>query len=356
MAFGFHIGDRPIGRDAPPYVIAEMSANHAGSYEEAVELIRIAASRGADAVKLQTYTADTMTIDVDSELMTIGEGSLWGGRSLHELYQEAHTPWEWQPDLRAVALEYGIELFSSAFDVTAVEFLESMDVPAHKVASFEIVDLELIAAMASTGKPLIISTGMSTMDEVELAFDTALSNGASEIALLKCTSGYPASPKDMNLSAIPMLREKFSCEVGLSDHTLGSFIPVAAIGLGATIVEKHFVRSRSVNSADSQFSLEPDDLGLMIRGIREAHEALGAPRLGPSDHEKRSMVFRRSLFAVEDIDAGAQLTRDNVRSIRPGFGLAPRHLPEVLGRTASRRIPRGTPLDWGMINRGPQPS
>jgi len=344
----FEIGGRLIGVDEPVYVIAEMSANHAGSFEEAAQLVRVAADAGADAVKLQTYRADTMTIDIENPWMTV-ESGLWEGRNLFDLYREAHTPWEWQPDLRGIALESGIELFSTAFDITSIEFLEEMGVPVHKVASFEIVDLELVGAMAATGKPLIISTGMATLEEIEDAVDTARSNGATQIALLKCTSAYPAAPQDMNLRAIPALRNQFGVEVGLSDHTMGIEIPVAAVSLGASLVEKHFTRTRENASADSEFSLNATELGMMVSAIRNAEQALGYVKFGPSEDEKKSIVFRRSLFVVQDIEEGEDFSRENVRAIRPGHGIAPKHLPDVLGRSATRSIKRGTPLTWDLV-------
>lgn len=345
----FEISGRLVGEGAPTYVIGEMSANHAGSFEEAAALVRIASDAGADAVKLQTYTADTMTIDADTPWMTIEDG-LWAGRKLYELYDEAHTPWEWQPELRKVALEAGIELFSTAFDTQSVEFLESMGVPVHKVASFEIVDHELIGMLASTGKPLIISTGMSTLEEITEAVEVARSNGARQIAVLKCTSAYPASPSDLNLRAIPHLREVLDVEVGFSDHTLGIEVPIAAVAAGASIIEKHFIRSHSISSADSAFSIDGEELGRMVDAIRNVEQAMGQPVLGPSEEEKRSIIFRRSIFAVQDIVEGDEFTRSNVRVIRPGHGIAPKHLVEIIGRRSKAIIKRGTPLTWDMVD------
>ena len=343
------IAGRTIGPGEPAWVIAEISANHNRSFDEAARLVEAAADAGADAVKLQTYTADTMTLDIESELFRVGEGTLWAGRYLYDLYEEAHTPWEWQPRLREIALGRGIELFASAFDATAVDFLEEMEVPAHKLASFELVDLELIAKMAETGKPLILSTGMATDDEIDRAVRTARDGGAAEIALLKCTSAYPAPPQEMNLRGIPRLAERYRVPVGLSDHTLGIAVPVAAVSLGAVIVEKHFTASRSVPGPDSAFSLEPDEFRAMVAAVRVAERAAGTPSGGRAEHESRSLAFRRSLFVVRDVRAGESFTRENVRSIRPADGLEPRCLPAVLEGTATRDIPRGTPLSWELI-------
>jgi N-acetylneuraminate synthase len=346
------IAGREIGPGRPVWVVAEISANHNQSFEEAARLVEVAADAGADAVKLQTYTADTMTLEVESDTFRVGEGTLWEGRYLHELYREAATPWEWQPRLRELALAKGIELFSSAFDPSAVDFLERMDVPAHKVASFEIVDLELIAKMAATGKPLILSTGMASADEVDRAVQTARDGGASELALLKCTSAYPAPPDEMNLRGILSLAERYEVPVGLSDHTMGIAVPVAAVTLGAVIVEKHFTMSRSVPGPDSAFSLEPQEFRSMVEAVRTAERALGEAGYDRGAQESKSLAFRRSLFVVRDVRAGEPFTRENVRAIRPGDGLEPRHLGEVLGRVAVRDIERGTPLSWELVATG----
>lgn len=346
----FEIAGRSIGPGYPAYVIAEMSANHAGSFEEAAYLVRMAARAGVDAVKLQTYSAETMTIDVQTEWMTIGPGSPWEGQTLFRLYEQAAMPWDWQPDLRRIALEEGTELFSSAFDVSSLEFLEEMGVPAYKVASFEIVDHELIAAAASTGKPLILSTGMAELGEITEAVEVARANGADQIALLKCTSSYPSPADQVNLKAMDRLREVFSLPVGLSDHTLGIDIPIAAVARGADLLEKHFVRSRETDSADSSFSIDLAELDAMVLSIRRAEAALGDVTFGPGPAETGSVVFRRSIFAVADIESGEVLTRDNVAVIRPGHGLAPKHLPAVLGQLASRRISRGEPISWDRLD------
>lgn len=343
------IGKRKVGPGQPVFIVAELSANHNQHYERAVKLVHSAKNAGADAVKLQTYTADTLTIGSTQEWFRIKGGTLWDGRTLHDLYTEAYTPWDWQPRLKEIANELGLELFSSAFDPTAVDFLEQMGVPAHKVASPELVDIPLIEKMARTGKPLILSTGMATLDEIEEAVLAAQRAGATQIALLKCTSGYPAKLEEMNLRTIPALAAKFGVPVGLSDHTLGIAVPVAAVSLGACIVEKHFTLSRATPGPDSAFSLEPAEFAEMVQAIRVAEQALGAMRYGVGEDEAKTRAFRRSLFVVQDVKVGQEFTAANVRSIRPSAGLHPRHLPEVLGRTAARDIVRGTPLAWDMV-------
>ena len=343
------IGTRDIGPGKPVYVIAELSANHNQRFDEAVTLVRAAKEAGADAIKLQTYTADTMTIASDRPEFLIGEGTLWEGKNLHALYQEAYTPWEWQPKLKAVADELGMDLFSTPFDASAVDFLEDMGVPAYKIASFEIVDLPLIEKVARTGKPLIMSTGMATLAEIEEGVATARRAGCRDLALLKCTSAYPAPPDEMHLKTIPHLADTFDVTVGLSDHTLGISVPVAAVALGACIVEKHFTLSRSTPGPDSAFSLEPRELKEMIGAIRITEHALGHVHYGVNEKEAASRVFRRSLFVVEDVREGEIFTERNVRSIRPAHGLAPKHLPDVLGRVAARDIRRGEPLAWDLV-------
>jgi N-acetylneuraminate synthase len=341
---------RPVGEGFPTYVIAELSGNHNQDFEKAVRIVRAAKEAGADAVKLQTYTADTITIASDGEPFRVGGGTLWDGKTLHELYSEAYTPWEWQPKLKQAANDLGLELFSSAFDASAVDFLEQMEVPAHKVASFELVDIPLIQKMARTGKPLIMSTGMATLDEIDEAMSAARGAGAKQIALLKCTSSYPAIPEEMNLRTIPELARRFEVPVGLSDHTPGHTVPVAAVSLGACIIEKHLTLSRADGGPDSAFSMEPDEFKALVAAVRTAERALGAIHFGASEHENKSRVFRRSLFVVCDMKRGQMFTAENVRSIRPAHGLHPRHLPEVMGRTASRDIEGGTPLSWELVN------
>ena len=343
------INGRRVGNQYPVYIVAELSANHNQNFEQAVALIHAAKEAGADAVKLQTYTPDTLTIPSDKEYFRIGGGTLWDGRTLYDLYGEAYMPWEWQPKLKEIADEIGIDLFSTAFDPTAVDFLEEMGVPLHKVASFEIVDIPLIEKMARTGKPLIISTGMATLGEIEEAVRAARRAGATQIALLKCTSAYPAPPEEMNLRTIPHLAEAFGVPVGLSDHTLGIAVPVTAVALGACIVEKHFTLSRQIPGPDSAFSLEPAEFRAMVEAIRIAERALGQVHYEVTERERASQVFRRSLFVVQDVKAGEVLTEENVRSIRPGHGLPPKYLPDVLGRRAVRDVERGTPLTWDCV-------
>jgi len=343
------IGKRCIGPGNPAYCIAEVSANHNHDFAQAVRIIEAAKDAGADAIKLQTYTPDTMTIASDREEFRIGGGTLWDGRNLHDLYGEAYTPWEWQPRLKQVAEDLGMDLFSSAFDFTAVDFLEQMGVPAHKVASFELVDLPLIQRMAGTGKPLIMSTGMASEEEIDEALQTARKAGATQIALLKCTSAYPAPAEEMNLRTIPEMARQFGVPVGLSDHTMGISVPVAAVALGACIIEKHLTLSRATPGPDSGFSLEPQEFKAMVEAVRTAEKALGAVHYGLSGKEESSRVFRRSLFVVQDVKRGETFTPENVRSIRPGYGLHTRHLGEVLGKRAVRDIERGTPLSWDLV-------
>ncbi|MEW6540709.1 MAG: pseudaminic acid synthase [Bacillota bacterium] len=343
------INGRAIGPGHPVYIVAELSANHNQSFDRAVAMVQAAKEAGADAVKLQTYTPDTITINVDSSPFRHSPDSLWAGKTLYDLYAEAYTPWEWQPKLKEAAEELELGFFSTAFDPTAVDFLEAMDVPVHKIASFELVDIPLIEKMARTGKPLIISTGMASLGEIEEAVRAARGAGAAQIALLKCTSAYPAPPEQMNLRTIPHLARAFGVPAGLSDHTLGIAVPVAAVALGACIVEKHFTLSRSMPGPDSAFSLEPHEFKAMVEAIRAAQKALGEVHYGVSEREAASRVFRRSLFVVEDMKAGAVFTEENVRSIRPGHGLHPRHLQDVRGRRATRDIPAGTPLAWNMV-------
>ena len=351
MTATIQIARRAIGRGQPTYVIAELSANHNQDYGQAERIVRAARDAGADAVKLQTYTPDTITIASDREEFRVSGGTLWDGRTLHNLYAEAFMPWDWQPKLKQVAEHLGMDCFSSAFDASAVDFLEQMNVPAHKVASFELVDIPLIQKMARTGKPLIISTGMATVEEIEEALNAAREAGAAQIALLKCTSAYPAAPDEMNLRTIPEMERRFAVPVGLSDHTIGIAAPVAAVALGACIIEKHLTLSRSVPGPDSAFSLEPDEFKAMVDAVRTTEKALGEVHFGSSAKEDASRAFRRSLFVVEDVKEGEAFTSANVRSIRPGNGLHPRHFTEVLGKRASQGIKRGTPLRWEYVLR-----
>ena len=352
MTAPFSIRGREIGPGRPVYVIAELSANHGGSYDTAARIVEESAKTGADAVKLQTYTADTITIDSDAAPFRHGDASLWAGTTLHKLYEQAYTPWDWQPKLKALAESLGMDCFSSPFDPTAVDFLVEMDVPAFKVASFELVDLPLVRRMARTGRPLIMSTGMATADEIDEAVQAAQGAGAVGIALLKCTSAYPSPPDAINLGAIPAMAERWNLPVGLSDHTTGESVPVAAVALGACIVEKHITLDHEHATPDSPFSLDPTEFKRMVDAIRVAEQAIAGDRLGPTPAEEESRRFRRSLFVVEDVAAGAELTERNVRSIRPGAGLHTRYYERVLGRRAARDIARGTPLAWELVEGG----
>lgn len=347
-----HINGRRIGPGAPTYVIAEMSANHGQDFDRAVQIVHAAKAAGADAIKLQTFTPDLHTLNHDSEHFRVGGGTLWDGRTLHDLYTEAYMPWDWQPKLQAVAADIGIDLFSAPVDASSVDFLESLNVPAYKIASFDIVDLALVRRAARTGRALIMSTGMASLSEIGEAVAAATEDGATEIALLKCTSAYPAPPSQMNLRAIPFIEEMFGLPVGLSDHTTGIVSAVAAVALGACIVEKHMTLSRALPGPDSAFSLEPAEFGEMVTAIRTTEAALGSARwqLGPEEQNARSL--RRSLFVVRDVHAGETLTADQVRSIRPGHGLHPRHLTDVLGRVAATDIAKGTPVTWDLLGSG----
>ena len=349
MVGSIEIQGRRIGPGKPAFIVAELSANHGQKFENAVELIHAAREAGADAVKLQTYTPDTLTFDSDKDYFQINDASVWSCQSLYQLYSQAFTPWEWQPKLKAVAEELGFPLFSTAFDGLSVDFLETMNVSVHKIASCEIVDLPLIRRVAATGKPLILSTGMATLTEIEAAVTTARTAGARQLMLLKCTSGYPAAPEDMNLRTIPDLAERFEVPVGLSDHTLGTAVPIAAVTLGATLVEKHLTLSRAAGGPDSGFSLEPGEFKLMVEGIRTAELARGEVCYGPVPCDSRNLQFRRSLFVVEDLKAGSELNAQNVRSIRPAAGLSPQYYDQVLGRRVLRDVERGTPLSWDLI-------
>lgn len=330
------------------YIIAEVSANHNGSVERAEAIIRAAADAGADAVKLQTYTADTMTIPCDNEHFRI-KGTLWEGKTLHDLYQEAYTPWEWQPRLKELANDLGMDCFSTPFDATAVDFLEKMNVPCHKVASFEVVDIPLLKKIASTGKPVILSTGMATLAEIDDAVTTLRANGTTELALLKCTSAYPAPPEEANLRTIPHLAQAFNCVTGLSDHTLGSAVAVGAVAVGARIIEKHFTLARADGGPDSAFSMEPHEFKQMVQDIRTVEKALGTVCYELTPKQQESKIFRRSLFVVKDMKAGEVFTEENVRSIRPGYGLPPKMLNIVLGSRAARNLSTGTPLSLDVI-------
>jgi len=345
------IAGRRIGPGQPCYLIAELSGNHHQSYDKAVELVHAAKQAGADAVKLQTYTADTITIDSDLPDFRVKSGTLWDGRKLHQLYQEAHTPWQWQPELKKLAESLGMHCFSSPFDATAVDFLQGLHMPAYKIASFELVDLPLIRRVAATGKPIIMSTGMATLGEIDEAVVTARHAGGHELALLACSSAYPSPPEAIHLGRIPHLAATFNVVAGLSDHTLGTAVAVASVALGASLIEKHFCLSRREPGPDTAFSLEPAEFRALVDAVRTAEAALGAPVYGPSEREAASLPFRRSLFVVRDVRAGETLTAESVRSIRPGNGLHTRHLEEVLGAVATRDIARGTPLSWDLFRK-----
>ena len=352
LATSIEIDGRRIGPDEPPYVLAELSANHAGELSRALEIIDAAAEAGADGVKLQTYTADTITLDHDGPGFTI-EGGLWDGRRLHELYEEAHTPWDWHPALFERARSRGLGVFSSPFDPTAIAFLQGLGCPAYKIASFEAVDLPLIEAAARTGKPLVISSGMADDAEIAEALAAARGAGCEQLLLLHCVSGYPTPPEDSNLATIPDMAARFEAPIGLSDHTLGTAVPVAAVALGAVFIEKHFTLRRADGGPDAAFSLEPDELAAMVEGVRTAWAARGRVDYGRKASESGNAQFRRSLYAVADIDQGEFFSESNIRSIRPGFGLAPKHLPELLGRRAAQAIARGTPLSAELVEGWP---
>lgn len=350
MSTPFQIGDRCIGTLHPPFVIAEMSGNHNQSLDRALLIVDAAAASGAHALKLQTYTADTITLHVRGGDFEIADtGSLWAGKNLHDLYQQAHTPWEWHAPIMERARQHGMVCFSSPFDESAVDFLEELDVPAYKIASFENNHLPLIAKAASTGKPLIISTGMASLGELEQAVSTARSAGCSELVLLKCTSTYPATPGNTNIRTIPHLRELFGCEVGLSDHTMGLGVAVAAVALGATVIEKHFTLSRTEGGVDSAFSLEPAELASLVQEGERAWQALGQVRYGPTEAEQKSLVFRRSIYASADIEAGEPFTRANIRIVRPGHGAPPHLFEQLLGHKARKAYSCGSPLSLDQL-------
>ena len=342
------INNRKIGPGYPTYIIAEMSANHNQNFEQAVKIIEAAKNAGADAVKLQTYTPDTLTIDCDNEYFRI-KGTIWEGKNLYALYREAYTPWEWQPKLKEIADKLALDLFSTPFDPTAVDFLEHMEVPAYKVASFEVVDLPLLRKIARKNRPVIMSTGMATISEIDEAVQTVRRAGVSDLALLKCTSAYPAPIEEMNLRTIPHLAEAFGVPSGLSDHTMGSSVPLVAVTLGACIIEKHLTLSRKEMGPDSAFSMEPREFREMVMDVRTAEKALGEVRYEVTENEKDSRLLRRSLFVVKDMQAGEQFTEENIRSIRPGHGLPPKYQKKIIGQRAAKDLDRGTPLDWDLI-------
>ena len=344
------IGERGVGAGSPPLVIAEMSGNHNQSLERAFEIVDAAAQSGAHALKIQTYTAETMTIDIrEREFFISDEKSLWKGESLFDLYKKAYTPWEWHEAIFDRAKKQKMLAFSTPFDRTAVDFLENLNVPCYKIASFENTDLPLIRYVAATGKPMIISTGMATFAELDETVDAARSAGCSDLILLKCTSTYPSTPDDSNILTIPEMRSRYGCEIGISDHTMGIGVSVAAVALGATVIEKHFTLQRSDGGVDSAFSMEPQEMAQLVIETERAWQSMGKVQHGPTEKEKASLVFRRSLYVVADVKAGEKLTSVNVRAIRPGNGIAPKFYDEVIGKTAKRDIARGTPLSHDLI-------
>lgn len=350
MQNGFKIADRPIGRGHAPFIIAEMSGNHNQSLKRALEIVEAAAKTGAHALKIQTYTPDTMTLDLDEREFHISDSkSLWAGTSLYKLYGEAYTPWEWHQPIFDRARELGIIAFSTPFDDTAVDFLETLDVPCYKIASFENTDLPLVRRVAATGKPLIISTGMATVAELDETVRAAREAGCQDLVLLKCTSTYPASAENTNILTIPHMRELFGCEVGLSDHTMGVGVSVASVALGATVIEKHFTLNRADGGVDSTFSMEPDEMAQLVLETERAWQALGHVGYGPTDAEKKSIQFRRSLYVVQDMKAGDVLTEENLRAIRPGLGLPPKYFEQVLGKAVKQDVKRGTALTWTLL-------
>lgn len=343
------IGNRIISKDSPSFIIAEISANHNHNIEIAKKMIREAKRIGADAIKLQTYTADTITLDCDNEYFRINQGTLWDGTTLYKLYNEAYTPWEWHKELMEVAKEEDIICFSSPFDKTAVDFLEDIDVPAYKVASFEINDLPLIKYIAEKGKPVIISTGIATIQEIYEAVEICKSVGNDQIILLKCTSSYPAKLEDMNLKTIPNMRDTFDVITGLSDHTLGNIVPIGAIALDAKVIEKHFILDRNLGGPDAAFSLNVDEFEKMILEIRSIEKALGKVNYSLNERTLKNREFSRSLFISNDIKKGDKFTEENVKSVRPGFGLEPKHIGKILGKECTKDLKKGTPLKWNYI-------
>lgn len=346
---GFIIGNQKLGDEQPVFIIAELSANHLQDFDIAVETIKAMKDSGADAVKFQTYTPDTITLNSKNECFRIKHGTLWDGRSLYELYQDAYMPWEWQPKLKKIAEKSDLVAFSSPFDKTSVDFLEEMDVSAYKIASFEITDIPLIEYVATMGKPILISTGIAELCDIELALKTCKKEGNDQVALLKCTSSYPAPLDEMNLNTIFNLKETFGTVVGLSDHTLGVSVPIASVALGAKIIEKHFILDRDMGGPDADFSLEPHEFKYMVDSVREVEKALGEVSYKLTSKARINRDFSRSLFLVKDIKKGEIFREDNVKSIRPGFGLHPKYLKKIIGKKASQNISKGTPLNWNQI-------
>lgn len=340
----FKIGNKEIGEDSPAFIIAELSANHMNDFDIAVKTIEAIAESGADAVKFQTFTPDTITLNCDNEYFHIKQGTVWDGQLLYDLYEDAYMPWDWQPKLKKIAEDLGLIVFSSPFDKTSVDFLEDMDVPAYKIASFEITDIPLIKYVASKNKPIIISTGIAEKEDIELAIETCLKEGNDKIAILKCTSSYPAPYEEINLKTINDMEKKFNTTVGLSDHTLGDEIAIAAVTLGAKIIEKHFILDKKLGGPDCEFSMEPQEFKKMVTAIRNTEKALGTVSYNLSDKTRKNREFSRSLFVVKNIKKGELITEENVRSVRPGFGLHPKYLEEVLGKKAKKDLEKGTPF------------
>ena len=349
MIQNIKIGTREIGPGNPVYIIAEMSANHNQDFDKAVKILHAAKKAGADAIKLQTFTPDSITIDCNNELFQIKQGTLWDGKTLYELYKEAFTPWEWHYELKKLADKLGLIFFSTPFDKTAVDFLDELNVPAYKIASFEITDIPLIEYAASKGKPMIISTGIATLCDIQEAVEACKRVGNDQIILLKCTSAYPTPLEEVNLKTITNMADIFDCIVGLSDHTLGISVPIAAVALGAKVIEKHFILSKDVNSPDKEFSLTPEEFKQMVKSIREVEKALGKVSYELTEKMKKSRELSRSLFVVKEIKAGEFFTEENIRSIRPGYGIHPKYLNEIIGKKSKKYIKKGTPLRWDLI-------
>lgn len=345
-----YIGKKVIGNNQPVFIIAELSGNHLQKFDLAVETIKAIKESGADAVKLQTYTPDTITIDCNNEYFQIKQGTMWDGKTLYQLYQEAYTPWDWQSKLKKLAQELGLICFSTPFDNTAVDFLEEMDVPAYKVASFEILDIPLIEYIASKGKPVIISTGIATLSDIEEAVTACRRMGNNQIALLKCTSAYPTPIEEVNLKTIPNIVETFRTVVGLSDHTLGISVPIASVALGAKIIEKHFILDRNLGGPDAAFSLEPEEFKTMVKAVREIEKALGEVSYTLTAKVQKNREFARSILVVQDMKKGEVFTPENVRVIRPGYGLHPKYFKDILGKKASKDIKKGTPMSWDLVS------
>lgn len=343
------INNKLIGQNNSTFIVAELSGNHLQNYDLAVKTIKAMKESGANAVKLQTYTPDSMTIEVNNKYFRINNKSLWDGQTLYQLYKKAYTPWDWQPKLKKIAEQIGLVFFSTPFDKTAVDFLERLKVPIYKISSFEICDIPLIEYVASKHKPIIISTGIASLREIKDAIDACLSMGNKQIALLKCTSAYPAPFEEMNLKTIPDLEKKFKAVIGISDHTRGISVSIAAVSLGAKIVEKHFILDRKLGGPDSAFSMEPNEFKLMVKSVREVEQALGRVNYVLSNKVKRNRIFSRSLFVVKNIKKGDEFTENNIRSIRPGFGISPKFIYEILGKKANSDISKGTPVKWDFV-------